>query len=398
MVNLKHLLLPFVLAPCVGAQDLSTKTTQAPVQQAAANPILAQANSALEAHDYARALRMLTQLAEANPKDANILYDLGTAQDALDQNGPAERSYRAAIVDDEKLIAPRVALGLLLARNDHREQARAELAAAVALPDPEALGENTQANDLKAHAYRALARLDQATRPAEARDELLAALKLSPETPDDTIMAAELASGASGGAGAAEAAYRRVLATHPNDPGATSGLAHLLTQSERAKEAETMLAEALKAHPHDPQLTAELASVYTTQRRTAEAIPLVAELRARTPDNQDLTHLLAELYLEQKDYAHAEPLFAQLSMLRPKDTSVAADHAESLLHLHNPAEAERILSPMVAQPALFPTPVDLGEAAQELALACSQNNDPEGALHAIEIRGTVLPPSASALF
>ena len=397
IVNLRYLSLLLLLPPSAGAQDVSKNTKQSPVVTQA-NPILAQANAALEARDYERALKLLTQLAEENPKDATILYDLGTAQDALDQNAPAEQSYRAAIVDDPKLIAPHVALGLLLARNDRRGDARTELAAAVALPDPAAQTDKAQANDLKAHAYRALARLDQTARPGDARDELLAALKLSPETPDDTIMAAELAAGASGGVSAAEAAYRRVLATHPDDPSAVSGLAHLLGQSERAAEAEAMLTVALKAHPHDPQLTAELASVYTSERKTAEALPLVAELRTKTPDNVDLTHLLAELYLESNDYGKAEPLLATLSMLRPKDTSVADDRARALLHLHNPAEAERILTPMVAQPALFPTPADLGEAAQELALACSQNNDPTGALHALEIRATVLPPSASALF
>ena len=387
----------FLLSGVLHAQDFSTNVTQTPTT--AAKQIRAQADSALEAHDYSRALKLLGPLAEANPKDEQILYDLGSAQDALDQNSNAERSYRAAIADDPEAIAPHVALGLLLARNDRRDEARAELRAATVLPVPDASSHAAAADaDLKAHAYRALARIDQQSRPGEARDELLEALKLSPETPDDTLLAAELASGASNGAPAAEAAYRRVLVTQPDDPSAASGLAHLLLRDDRVADAEALLLAALKTHPDDPQLTAELASVYTTERKPAQAIPLVLVLHNKTPQNADLTHLLAELYLETLDYTHAEPLLAALALADPQDTGAIDDRARALIHLHRSAEAQKILAPIVAQPRLFPTPADLGNAAGDLAFACSENNDPSGALQALQIRATVLPPSASVLF
>ena len=57
-----------------------------------------------------------------------------------------------------------------------------------------------------------------------------------------------------------------------------------------------------------------------------------------------------------------------------------------------------MLARVVAQPGLWPGKQALGEAAGHLAFAASANNDPAGCLRALEVRATVLPPSAPALF
>ena len=44
----------------------------------------------------------------------------------------------------------------------------------------------------KARAWRALAQIDQNDEPTEASNDLLEALKVGPETPEDTLLAAEL--------------------------------------------------------------------------------------------------------------------------------------------------------------------------------------------------------------
>jgi predicted Zn-dependent protease len=247
-------------------------------------------------------------------------------------------------------------------------------------------------------AYRALARIDEKTRPGEARDELLEALKITPETPEDTLLTAELAEAATNGAKAAEGAYRRVLATTPNDPAATSELAHLLAKELHADEAEDLLAKALKAHPNDPALTVQLASLYAGENKTDLAIPLVQRLHELNPVETNVSRLLANLYLDTKDYANAEPLLATLSAQNPRDATLVDDRARALIHLKRFAEAQQILARVVAQPGLFPTPSDLGNAAGDLAFAASSNNDPAGALQALQVRATVLPTSAPVLF
>ncbi len=369
------------------AQDFSSNlhpTTTAP------NPKFDEANAALDAGKYDQALKLLVPLAAENPKDAHILYVLASAQDALDQTSPAETSYRAAIADDPAFLDPHVALGLLLARNNRMADARTEFLAATQLPAGDAA--------LKARAYRAMARIDQKTRPTDARNELLEALKLTPDTPEDTLLGAELAESASNGGSAAEAAYRRVLARTPNDPSATSELAHLLAKELRATEAEEILTMALKTHPDDPTLTVQLASLYAGQQKTDLALPLVQDLNEANPADENVSRLLANLYLDAKDFANAEPLLAKLSQQNPRDTTLIDDRARALLHLKRPAEAQQILSRIVGQPSLFPTPADLGNAAGDLAFAASSNNDPAGTLQALEVRAKVLPTSAPVLF
>ena len=385
------LLVIFLVTSPALAQDFDTRAkVVTPAPEAAART---EAAAALDAGNFPRALKLLTALAAANPADPAILYDLASAQDALDQASAAEVSYRAAIAASPSSVKPHVALGLLLARQGKLVPARAELTAAITIPAAEQAGDHAD-DPLRARAYRALAHIDQRTRPTEARDELLAALKLSPESADDTLLAAELAAAATGGAPAAEATYRRLLATHPADPDATAGLAHILLQSDRAPEAETLLQAALTAHPQDPSLTVQLASALAAQSKSVEAIPLLTSL----PHDPNVDRLLATLYIDSRQYAPAEPLLAQLCTLNPQDPNLADEHADALVHLKRFAEAEQTLTRVVAQPALWTTPEDRARAAGRLAFAASENNDPAGALRALDVRATVLPPSAPTLF
>jgi predicted Zn-dependent protease len=381
------LLLAAPIPATLAAQDFSgSEKTAAP--DAAA---MQAANEALATGEFAKAAKLLGPLAEAHPKDPRILYDLGSAQDALDQTSAAQTNYRAAIDDDAAYIEPRLALGLLLARSGKLDDAREQLASAAALEKADKL--------LRARALRAMARIDQKPRPAAARDELLLALTLSPETPADTLLTAELAETAGeSGRQAAEDAYRRLLLHQPNDPEATASLGHLLSSEKRYAEAETLLTTSLAAHPSDPGMTIQLASVYSSQGKTVQALPLVQSLHAAAPADPNVARLLAELAIDAKDYATAEPLLAQLTAQTPTDGDLADLHAEALIHLHRAAEAERILTPAVAQPASFSTSVNWGVAASDLAFAASENNEPGLVLQVLENRAKVFPPSPPILF
>jgi tetratricopeptide (TPR) repeat protein len=367
----------------------TTDTTAQP-QPAPQDPLRAEASAALDKQDYPTALKLLTTLADKNPTDARLLYDLAFTQDALDQTSNAEATYRRAIAADPSFFEPRVALGLLLARAGKLTEAHNELTLAVATV-------NTDNPLLKARAYRALARIDRATNYALASDELLAALKLSPETPDDILFSGELAE-ASGDPASAELAYRRLLAVNPKDQDATAALIHLLLTQKKPDQAETLLTAALAHDPDSPILNAQLANLYDQQGKTAEAIPLVEKLHTTHPDDPALTRLLARLYTRSDQYDKASPLYAALVASSPQDPTLLDDSANALIHLKKYAEAESLLKRAVANQTAFPTKDDLGNAASHLAFAASQNNDPTTTLHALEIRATVLPQSPSSLF
>jgi Flp pilus assembly protein TadD len=366
----------------------TTDTTAQP-QSAPQDPQRDEANAAIDRQDYPTALKLLTALVEKSPSDARILYDLGFTQDALDQTSAAEASYRKAIAADPKLLEPHVALGLLLARNGKLADARAELDKATTL--------TTDNPAIKARAYRALARIDQHTRPADASDDLLAALKISPETSDDILLAGELAE-ASDDLPAAETSYRRVLAVDPQNTAATAALTHILIRQNKLDQAEAQLTAALEKSSDDPILNAQLAGLYDAQNKTAQAIPIVEKLHAAHPQDASLTRLLARLYSRDNQFDKADPLYATLISTSSQDPTLLDDRADTLIHLHRFAEAETLLKRAVAQPEAFPSKEDLGSAASHLAYASSVNNDPTTTLQAIEIRDKVLPQSPSSLF
>jgi tetratricopeptide (TPR) repeat protein len=357
------------------------------------DPLLTQANEALDKHDYPTALKLLTTLTERSPNDPHLLYNLAFTQDALDQTSAAEPTYRRAIAADPKFFDPRLALGLLLARSGKLPQAHAELLQATTLT-PSSEPENPA---LKARAFRALARIDQTANPSAASDELLQALKLSPETPDDILLSGELAE-ASGDATAAEAAYRRLLAAHPQNQDATAALTHLLLQQQKPDQAETLLTAALAKDPDNPTLNAQLASLYDKQGKTAQALPIAQKLHAAHSDDTALTRLLARLYAHNQQYDQAAALYAALVARSPQDPTLLDDDADTLIHLKNYAEAEALLKRAIADPSAFSSKDDLGNAASHLAFAASANNDPTVTLQALALRATVLANSPSSLF
>jgi predicted Zn-dependent protease len=369
----------------------TTDTTQHPIQKQ--DPLLTQADEALQKQDFATAEKLLTTLVEKSPNDPHLLYDLGFAQDALaetpDQITAAETSYRRSIAADPAYFDPHLALGLLLARNGKLTLARTEFLTATTL--------KTDNPALKARAYRALARIDQTSNPATASDELLSALKISPETPDDILLSGELAE-ASGDTAAAEAAYRRLLAADPQNHDATAALTHLLLHQQKPDQAESLLTAALAKDPDNPTLNAQLATLYDKQGKTAEAIPIVEKLHGTHPDDPNITRLLARLYSRSQQYDQANTLYAGLVAASPRDTVLLDDQADALIHLKRFAEAEALLKRAVADPSAFPSKDDLGSAASHLAFASSANNDPNGTLQALTLRATVLANSPSSLF
>lgn len=352
------------------------------------DPLRTQAADAMERNDMPAALGYLSRLNDREPDNPQILFNLGSVQDALDQTSVAEATYRHAIQLKADYLEPHLALGLLLARTSHPDEAHTQLLAATTADGAPAL---------KARAFRALAELDRTTNPEEAREALLSALKLSPETPGDTLLSASLAETAADPA-AAEKAYRRVLAGTPGDPAATGSLASLLVREGKSNEAETLLTPVQRANPNDPALAAQLAAIYAQHGSLDQARALLEPLHATHPQEPSITRLYARILAQTGDYAAAEPLFAALRRQAPSDGSLADDDADALIHLKRFAEAEQLLRPVVVSAKSFSSPDSFAEAASHLAFAASQNNDPETVLHALSLRATVLPQSPATLF
>ncbi|SEF66015.1 Tetratricopeptide repeat-containing protein [Bryocella elongata] len=362
------------------------------VREDATTQVLREAEAALEKGDTRTAETKLQQLAEKKPNDPQVLYDLGYAQESNDENDAAAKSYAAAVAADGGLAQPRLALGLLEARSGKSDEARLQLTAVA--------GMKTAAPDLRGRALRALARLDATANPAQASDELLAAVRLTGEMSGDSALTAELAE-RSGDAADSEAAYRRALAANPGNVDATVGLAHVLVREGRNADAEAVLQPVLDKHSDDPRLVAQMASALAADGKTDLAIPLVEGLRERSPEfaaDPAMTRLLAQIYSLAGEGPKAEPLYRQMVAANPGDPSLKDALGGLLVKDQKYAEAEKVLAQAVSERAAFHNDQDWGEAAGHLAFAASRNGDPKTTLQALSARATVLPESPATLF
>ena len=306
---------------------------------ASANPLNA-AETKLAAGDYAGAQAMLQPYLSVHTQDARGWFDLGYAQDATGNDTGADASYRKAIAANPSQFEAHAALGLLLAKQGHPSQAMPLLSAAEKLtpnpPDPTA----------QAQANRALARLLLPTDPDAASAALLDALKESPETADDSLLAGEIAT-KDGNTDAAADAYGRVIAQtpegSPQQAQATAGLAHLLIAAKRYPEADSVLRKGIAANPHNTAMQAQLADVLNQEGRPKEAITALETLHAAQPDDSAVTSMLADLYTQTGDAATAQPLYAQLLQKSPHDTNLLAADGDALVRAGHFAAAVPVL-------------------------------------------------------
>ena len=390
-VSTSLLALLFWSAAASAQQSKTTPTASATVaaDSQSAGQQLAQAESAIAKSDWKGAQSILTAWISTYPKDARGLFDAGYVADAQNHPREAESLYRRASQADPKSFEARISLGLLLAREGKLDEARPELAAATTL-DPGAAGPA-----LKARAWRALAQIDRpgpnrGGDPAVASNDLLQALELSPETEDDTLLAASLAED-TGQNDAAEAAYHRVLAEDPGSEAASSGLAHILIEQKQYPEAESILRAGLEKSPDDPALTAQLALVLANQN-DPKALPLVQKLHEAHPADAGITRMLARLLSDSGQYVASDQLYNGLLASSPSDADLLLAHGQNLVEEKRFAEAFVIFQKITG---LNPANAD---GWSGLAFTASKTGHPSIALHALTMRSKLSPDNPSTYF
>ncbi len=368
------------------AQRPAAPTPAAPAV-AAPQPVsgqVAEAEAAIAKSDWKAAETALDLWLAGHPSDARALFDAGYVADAQNRPGDAAGLYRRVLSADPKSFEAHLSLGLLLARQGKADEARPELALATTL-DPGDAGAQ-----VKARAWRALARIDSASHPGDASNELLEALKLSPETTADTLLAAGIADQA-GEYAASETAYRRVLAADPQSEAASAGLAHVQIALKRYPEAEALLRGAFDKSPDDPVVTAELATVLAAQDK-AEALPLLQKLHDAHPQDAAMTRMLAAVLADAGDYVGSDHLYAALLAASPNDAALLVAHGQNLIRQIRYQEA---FAAFMKATQLNPTDAD---GWSGLAFAASRTGHPEVTLHALTVRSKYLPEMASTYF
>ncbi len=390
MLRFFFLVLLFASTAVFGQGSSQNREEQAPAPEPAVvapQPVsaeVADAEAAIIKSDWKAAEAKLGPWLAAHPTDARALFDAGYVADAQNILDDAAALYRRAVEANPQSFEAHAELGLLLARQNKFSDARPELVAATQL-DPGDAGAAA-----KARVWRAMAEVDRAIDPAQASEDLLEALKLSPETPGDTLLAAGLAE-QTGQFDAAESAYRRILAADPRSAPANAGLAHLLIARKQYPEAETFLRAALAQSPDDPALTAQLATVLAVQDK-AEALPLLQKLHDAHPKDAAITRMLAEVLAEAGDAAGSDHFYVALLAASPQDPVLLVAHGQNLIRQLKYAEAFAAFDKATR---LDPSNTD---GWSGLAFAASKTNQPSITIQALTMRAKSLPEVPSTYF
>lgn len=346
---------------------------------------ISEAEAKISAKDLSGARSTLDTYLAQNPRDARALFDLGYLEDLSGNDVKAAEAYRKSIEIDPKHMETQLAMGLLLARSDKPDDARVFLEAATSL-EPSS-GDAA----VKARAWRALAQLDRNSDPARAKYALLEALKISPESVEDTLLTAEIAE-ASDDPQTAETAYRRVLAASPDSSAATAGLVHLLLKEKKYAEAEPILHSALERDPDDPALNSQMAAILLGEDKPKDAIAILEKVHKLSPDDALVTRMLAATLADTGDYVKADELLTPLLAQTSNDGDLLALHGKCLLHQQKYAEALATF-----QQAVKLVPQD-AEAWSGLALASSEMKQYTTTLEALSMRSKVAEETPATYF
>ena len=370
------------------SSNLSSDRSSSGAPGGAPEAVLA-AEAALSKSDWKTAEEKLNVWLAAHPHDARALFDAGYAADAENRLEDALRLYQRAVEANPDSFEAHLSLGLLLARMNKPDQAHLELASATKLDAGEA------GSAMKARAWRALARLDAADATnnnalAASSSDLLEALKLTPETEGDILLAATLAEDLNEPE-EAEGAYKRLLAHDPKSPEANAGLAHLLIRQKKYAEAETLLRAALTNSPDDTALTAQLATVLAAEDKP-EALPVLQKLHEAHPDQAAVTRMLAEVLAETGDAAGSDALYVSLLANDPANVELLVGHGQNLVRLGRFPEAFATFTKATEADGAN---VD---AWSGLAFAASRTSRPDVAVHALTVRAKFAPDNASTYF
>jgi tetratricopeptide (TPR) repeat protein len=384
---------PYVLAAAllpvgIQAQNQLPPGTQAP--DSVSESQREAAESKIEQRDFEGARALLKKHLDQQPGDARALFDLGYVEDAASHEDAAAADYRKAIAADPKQFEAHLALGLLLAHQGKYDQAREQMQQATQLkPEPPNPG-------AQAEAFRTLAELDRGSDPPAARDALLAALRLSPETPADLLLTAQIAE-ANDDLELARTAYQRLLASHPAPSptvteAATGGLAQLLIKQKKYADAEPLLKSALARDPRDPALNAQLATALVAQGKNDQALQVLETLRQLEPGNAAVDQMLADAYGQAGHPEKAEPIYAKMALAHPGNEEILAAQGENLVRERLYPQAQQVLERAVK---LKP---DDGDAWSGLAFAASENKQYQVALQALSMRAKYLSETPATYF
>ena len=347
--------------------------------------LLDQAETLLSKGDAAAAKPLLEQATQKNPKSYQAWYDLGYAEQALNEHEQAIAAYRESLDINPKVFEANLNLGMLLASAGQKDEGVKYLKAATEL-QPTSHPEGS-----KEHAWLALAQVLLPGDSAGAEQAFLSASKLVPSDPQPHLLLGELYEN-SGKLDQAKAQYQQSLGATDAQQRAQAlrGLVNVAVASKQYGEAEANVRQYLATAPNDSQAHLLLGRLLAAQGKNDEALH---ELDAAGNQNdsavlREKAALLSAIHRE----SDAIPIYKLLVSTSSNDAQLRYEYGLALMHEHQwaPAEAQ-LLSAVKLNPNLAP-------AYGDLAVVASDNQQYDLTLKALEVRTKLLGDNPGTFF
>lgn len=327
LLSQKSVILPLLLL----AVALAAAACSRPEKEKLAH--IAKGKQYLQEKRYAEARIEFRSALQIDKKLPEAQFGLGEAALALGYVQEAAESYYEAMRLDPNNLDARVRVGSLLAQYDNQESLQeAERLA------KDVLGKN--ANYVEGHVLLANVRATQKNWDA-AQQGLQYAISLNPQRIETQLNLARFfdqraqAEPAKAEAlrAQAEAAFRQVIANHPQSAMARLAYGDFLFAHERGNEAEQQLLQAHQADPQDKLALVALRRYYETQERFDEAEKYLTKLVALDSDKTAGRAQIIDLHARTGRVYQAVGEYQQLLKDDPKYLRGYARLAELLLEL-----------------------------------------------------------------
>jgi Flp pilus assembly protein TadD len=349
-------------------------------------PAVAEAESALEKQDYARAEKLLLPVVDLDPRDYRAWFDLAYVYNATQRRSDAIDAYRKSIAIKPDVFAANLNLGLLLAATGNSNDEAAKFLSAATRLKPE-----SKPNESLGRAWLALGRVLDSSKPTEAVDAYRKAAQLNAKDPEPHLLAAAALEKQNDLAGA-ESEYKTALSLDPRSSNARAGLTRVYIASNNFPEAESMLRAYVKENPTDASGHLQLGRLIARSGDAAGAAQEFELGLKASPQDKQLLREVAAMYAAAKKYDDASPKYQELVQADPNDAHLRHEFGIVLLHQRKYAEAqEQLIAALEHDRKML-------DAYGDLALAASENKNYRLTIAVLDARAKIAPETPATYF
>jgi Flp pilus assembly protein TadD len=376
----------FALGLFTNTLTSQTKTTVTRHRNEETDPVarVAEAETAIEKHDYQVSEALLRKVVEADPRNYQAWFDLGFVCNALGRPDESIAAYRKSVEANPKVFESNLNLGLSLARTQNSEAERF-------LRDATSLTPMAQINEGKARAWLSLARVIEAKNPADALEAYRQAEIFRPYDPQLHCFRGALLEKQNHFDEAAQE-YKTALALDRSSKQALIGLANVSMRTRGYAEAEEALRKLAVKDPVSGAIALQLGRVLYAEGKKDDAIVELEKALKFTPDDPEAERDLADMYMEASKFEPAFELYRKLMKQFPDDAEVHDAMGKTLLNQHKFAEAQQEFLKAVRLKPNF------GSAYGDLAAAANETKNYALVIEAADARAKYMPEIPISFF